>query len=511
MKINFSAPITAADTETRIVAGQILPFGKPGNTSAGPVVFAANALGDLADKEIILNLEHDQSRPVGKSIELSMTPGGVYAKFKVAETTAGNDLLIEAAEGLRTGFSIEATVQKHTIKAGVMHVTAAELTACAAVTRPAYGEHAQITEVAAFEQPDEAEATNPSTEGSDMTDQVTSVEETAPAVEASAPTVQAAAAPIYTSPRQAPLTAGQYATLSIKAAFGDSEARQTIMAADDSTANNTGLTLPGHKDAFITKTFATRPMIDAIGVIPLTATGMSYTIPRMLTAPTVATTAEGGAPSETGMTSDYLTATVVKKSGLNRVSFELLERSQPNFGDKLIRELQKAYAKDTDEYAIAQLTAGGTAATATAGTLAGLQTFIADEAVAGYMETGGDYLTELVASGAWWSALIKANDSAGRPLFPNLAPQNAPGRASVASSSADVFGTNFRADQNIATVGLIDDSAFLIAPDAVEIAESPTTQLRVTVLTSGEVEIGLHGYIAVTVLKAAGVRRFNLI
>jgi hypothetical protein len=29
-------------------------------------------------------------------------------------------------------------------------------------------------------------------------------------------------------------------------------------------------------------------------------------------------------------------------------------------------------------------------------------------------------------------------------------------------------------------------------------------------LTSGEVEIGLHGYLAVSVLKAGGVRRFNL-
>ena len=276
MKLTFSAPIAAADTETRIVAGQILPFGKPGNTSAGPVVFAAGALGDLDGKSIILNLEHDQSRPVGKSVELSMTPGGVYAKFKVAETTAGNDLLIEAAEGLRTGFSIEASVQKHTIKAGVMHVQAAALTACAAVTRPAYGEHAQITEVAASDHPDEAEAPTPSTEGSDMTDQVTSVEETAPAVEASAPTVVQAAAPIYTQPRYQGMTSGDYVLANLKAAAGDRDAALLVKAADDDTATNTGLTLPSHMQRFLTSTFSGRVAIAACGgTMPLPDSGMS--------------------------------------------------------------------------------------------------------------------------------------------------------------------------------------------------------------------------------------------
>ena len=80
----------------------------------------------------------------------------------------------------------------------------------------------------------------------------------------------------------------------------------------------------------------------------------------------------------------------------------------------------------------------------------------------------------------------------------------------VDRASGTVFGTDFFVDPHIATVGLVDESAFLIAPDAVQIWESPATQLRVNVLTSGEVEIGLHGYIAAKVVKAGGVRRFNL-
>jgi hypothetical protein len=51
---------------------------------------------------------------------------------------------------------------------------------------------------------------------------------------------------------------------------------------------------------------------------------------------------------------------------------------------------------------------------------------------------------------------------------------------------------------------------FLIAPSSVYTWESPTTQLRVNVLTSGEVEINLYGYLAIYVAKdGGGVYRYN--
>jgi hypothetical protein len=66
-------------------------------------------------------------------------------------------------------------------------------------------------------------------------------------------------------------------------------------------------------------------------------------------------------------------------------------------------------------------------------------------------------------------------------------------------------------DHNIATAGIIDESAFLVAPESVYVWESPTTNLRVNVLTTGEVEINMYAYMAIYVSKAgAGVRRFNL-
>lgn len=516
MHLTFSAPLTAADVETRTVAGQIVPFGVAGNTSAGPTVFEVGSITNLDAESVNLYLEHDMTRPVGRAQSFEVTPNGISARFRVANTTAGNDLLVEAAEGLRTGFSVGVYVDKELVKDGVYRIHSARLVEVSAVTMPAFRENSQITEVAASE-PDADLDGNPETSSAAAEDE-TPMEENpmsetnavdAAVVSDVAPVT--AAAPIYTAPRVAPLSAGDYVYHSVKAAMGDMDSRDMVRATDDSTATNTGLTLPGHQNAFITNTFGSRPAVDACGGSrALPDSGMSFTIPRLTAAPTVADTNEGAAPSETGMTSDYITVDVNKFAGVNRVSFELMERSAPMFGDLLLAEMQKAYAKATDTAVIAALTAGGTAATATAGTIAGLQSFIATEGPAAYKGTGGDFASELVASSAWWSALLNANDSAGRPIFSALVPQNAGGNVSATNANGEVFGTRFWTDHNIATVGLIDESAFLIAPDSVGIWETPTTSLRVNVLTSGEIELSLHGYLAVSVLKAAGVRRYNL-
>lgn len=245
---------------------------------------------------------------------------------------------------------------------------------------------------------------------------------------------------------------------------------------------------------------------------------MSFTVPRLYTnagtpntAPTVADTNEGAAPSETGMTSSYDTVTVEKFSGLNRVSFELIDRSSPAFMDLLMIELRKAYEKATDNALIAAWTANGTAATATAATAAGLQSFISTEAAAAYKGTGGDFANKLVASTDQWAAICSYADSTGRALYSAASPQNASGAVSPTSVVGNVLGTDLIIDHNIAVSGIVDESAFLVAPGSVYVWESPTTNLRVNVLTSGEVEINLYGYLAIYIAKSGkGVRRYNL-
>jgi HK97 family phage major capsid protein len=398
-----------------------------------------------------------------------------------------------------------------------MHVSAANLFEVSLVTEPAF-KSAQVIDVAAEDTPEAVEEIQP-------TESETAVENTpetvaapveAAAVEAARPVVTATT---FVRERVAPITSAQYLEANIKAAMGDDEARRTVRAADDSTSTNTGLTLAPHLNTFITDTFTGRPAFEAATRAALMAEGMSFTVPRLYTnassadvAPTVADTNEGSAPSETGMTSAYDTVSVNKFSGLQRVSFELVDRSQPQFMELMMVELRKAYEKATDAALLAAFIADGTAAATTAATAAGLQSFISVEGAAAYKGTGGDFANKLVASTDQWAAITGYADTTGRALYSAQGPtQNASGSAVASSVRGNVLGTDLIVDHNIAASGIVDNSAFLVAPSSVYVWESPQTQLRVNVLTSGEIEINLYGYLAIYLAKSGkGVRKFNL-
>jgi HK97 family phage prohead protease len=506
--------------ERREISGKIVPMGtgEIGNTNLGGVVFEAGSIDIEDPSKIKLLSQHDMKKPVGRMVTATVRPDGIYATFKLSRSTGGNDALVMAQEGLVSGLSIGAEIiASAPSRDGHTVVTAAKLKEVSLVTEPAF-KSAQVLEIAA-EEVTPAEETQP-TESEPVVEDTTQVE--APAVEAAAveaarPTV---AATHYVRERVAPITSAQYLEASMKAALGDDEARRTVRAADDSTSTNTGLTLPSHLNTFITDTFTGRPAFEAATRGSLAGIdGMSFTVPRLYTnaaspdtAPTVADTNEGAAPSETGMTSAYDTITINKFSGLQRVSFELVDRSSPAFMELMMAELRKAYEKATDNALLAAFVADGTTAATTAATAAGLQSFISVEGAAAYKGTGGDFANKLVASTDQWAAIAGYADSTGRALYSAQgATQNASGNAVATSVVGGVLGTDLIVDHNIATAGVIDNSAFLVAPASVYTWESPTTQLRVNVLTSGEIEINLYGYLAIYLAKSGkGVRKFNL-
>ena len=500
--------------ERREISGKIVPMGtgEVGNTNLGGVVFEAGSIDVTDISKVRLLSQHDTKKVVGKMISAEVRPNdGIYAVFRLSRSTGGNDALIQAQEGIVSGLSIGAEIiASKPSRDGHTVVTAAKLREVSLVTEPAF-KSAQVLEIAAEEVLPVAE---PTTESEPTVVEETTTPVEAPAVEAAAveaarPTV---AASHYVKERTAPITSAQYLEASIKAAMGDDSARRMVLSADDSTATNTGLTLPQHLNEFVTTTFTGRPAFEAVTRNALPDSGMSFTIPKLGTAPTVADTDEGAAPSETGMTSTYDTVTVNKFAGLNRISWELIDRSSPQFMELLMVELRKAYEKSTDAALIAAFTASGTAATGVAATAAGLQSFISTEAAAAYKATGGDYANKLVASTDQWAAIAGYADTTGRALYSAQGPTyNASGAVVPTAAMGNVLGTSLIVDHNIAVSGIVDESAFLVAPGSVQVWESPTTQLRLNVLTSGELEIALYGYLAIGVLKGgAGVRRFNL-
>jgi HK97 family phage prohead protease len=507
--------------ERREISGKIVPMGtgEIGNTNLGGVVFEAGSIEIDDPSKIKLLSQHDVKKPIGRMVTATVRPDGIYATFKLSRSTGGNDALVMAQEGLVSGLSVGAEIiASAPSRAGHTVVTAAKLKEVSLVTEPAF-KSAQVLEIAAEEIELPAEPnTQPESEAvvENTPDTVAAPEVEATAVEAARPTV---AAPAYTKERTAPITSAQYLEASIKSALGDDDSRRVVRAADDSTSTNTGLTLPQHLNSFITDTFTGRPVFDAVTRNALIDSGMSFTVPRLYTnaatantAPEVADVNEGASVTDTGMTSAYDTVNINKFAGLNRISWELIDRSSPSFMELLMAELRKAYEKATDTAVLTELISSGTTATSVAATAAGLQSFISVEGAAAYKGTGGDFANKLVANTDQWAAITGYADTTGRALYSAQGPtMNASGTAVASSVRGNILGTDLIVDHNIAASGVVDNSAFLIAPSSVYVWESPVTNLRLQVLTTGELEIALYGYLAVYVAKSGkGVRKFNL-
>ena len=520
MQLSFEGQVLAASVETRTIRGLVVPFGKSGNTSAGPVRFEFGAFGDIDPSEIVLNMEHDRTRPLGRGIgdSLEVSPAGISMAFKIAPTGAGNDALVEASEGLRPAFSIEANVNEYTIEKGVMVVSSAKLEAVAHVTNPAFKD-AQISQVAACDPDDQTtEAETPAEEQP----QENNVEETTAPVadEVTAAAVVHAAAPVaYTKPRSPIKTQAHFLEHSIKAQRGNHESAEWIAhakaedakhvnAADDSFTTNPAFKPIQYVSQVVDNQIGARGAIDAIGTRALPNAGMTVSIPKITTSGSVAETGEGAGPSETGIVSSYVDATVKAYKGLQRYSVELFDRADPSFYAAMLDNMRRVYAQATEKAVIDELTSGGTAATATAADVDGIVSFVKTETPAAYLATG-ELATRYIAGTSQWGLLIGAQDSTKRPIFSASQPMNSAGEVGTQSLRGNVMGLDLYVS-NKAVSTSIDESAFIVVPSSVAIYESPVLQLSTNVVTTGEIETMLYGYLAVKVVTAGGVRRFNL-
>jgi HK97 family phage prohead protease len=507
--IKFSTDIIAANSSKRELTGVIVPFGEVGHTNMGDVVFQKGSL--KIGEGIKLFTEHDMTRPIGKLSRYEEDDNGIIGTFKIARTNSGDDALAEAQEGLRTGFSVGAMIDDFVTRGEQVIVNEATLKEVSHVTFPAFGEHAQITEVAAS-----AETSQPTTESEELvSNEVTpevveevAAEVAAPAVEAQERNVRPA---IFTAPRSPINSKASYLEHSIRAALGNEESRQYVMAAD-TTSNNAGfIPTPQTQEVINGIANADRGSIDAISRATLPASGMSFEIPKITTAPTVAEAAEEAALSETDTASSFVSVAVKKFGGQQTFSVELLDRSSPLFFDELVRQMEYAYAKATDEY-VANTIIGNDqlAATAQANTATGLMGFVAQAAAEVYKDSLG-FARNIVVSPEQWGNIMGYVESGGRPIFTATNPSNAGGQVSPTSLRGNVGGLDLYVSRSLSALGYTtgNGSMFVINPDAYTWYESPRLSLRTNVINTGQIDVNYYGYGAVAVKIANGSTHYN--
>jgi HK97 family phage prohead protease len=449
--------------------------------------------------DIKLFEDHDMNKVRGRMISHEITPVGIIGKFKVARTSAGDDILALAQDGLKSGLSIGASIDQYENKEDEIYVTSASILEVSVVDTPAFAE-AQITDVAA-QKADETEVTaiSASDEQTNQTEsevtsmgnpeEVTPVVETAPevAVEAS----KAVQAPVaYAKPRvNTNVTAGEYAKAQFNASRGNSDARDLVAAIDAATTTeNIGVVPPSYLRDLIGIIDNSMPFADSLeqGVLP--ASGMKFYRPVIGTQATTAVTAEAVEFDSTDTTITSKEIDVVKIAGANKVSVELLDRSDPAYLDVLLRELAASWAQKADTYAASIALAG--AAISTGGTLyAAIADGIADS-YAVLRKTPNRFLADT----GNFAELLAAVDGSQRPLFAAAAPQNAAGLMTQGSTAGTIAGLGLVVDPNIDTGTGVKGVVY--SSDAATMYKSSAFQLRTNVVSTGEVEIGIYGYVA---------------
>jgi len=537
--LTFNQEIQAADTERRVISGLVAPYGEIGHTSAGPVMFERGSITYAEASKIKLLMQHQPDKPVGRAISFSegTSPEGIYGSFKLSSSTRGQDALVLAQENLVSGLSVGVDVTASKPMGDYLLVTAAVLKEVSLVESAAFSS-ASVTDIAAARAALEAATstkektttinttiveieTETESEEAVTTAPENTPEETPVDTPVEAEKVEAARKIIRPSVLDSqrvrtPITSmATYTEHKIKAALGNDDSKLYVTAADDSFSTNPAFSPTQYLTEFVTNTRFGTPAIDACSQGVLPASGMTINVPSLVTsagggsgvAPTVTVEAEAGAVSNTGMVTEYLTGTVSKYAGMNTISVELLERSDPNFYAELTQQLQNAYLTTIDTTVLAALVAAGTSATATTGDSDGIISYASEAAAAVYKNTGY-FATNYIGNAAQWQLLMGATDTTGRPIYSSSQPMNAGGLTQPGSIRGNVLGLDLFVDKNFAQTAVDDNSAIILAPEAFTVYRSPQAYMSVNVVSNLQVQVAIYGFMATIAKMPYGIVKY---
>jgi HK97 family phage prohead protease len=535
--LTFSQEIQAADTERRIVSGLVAPYGEVGHTSAGPVVFERGSIAIPDVTKIKLLSQHQQDKPVGRAISFSDSTEGVYGSFRLSSSTRGQDALVLAQENLVSGLSVGVDVTASKPMGDYLLVTAAVLKEVSLVESPAFTS-ASVDEIMAARAAIEAATstkektttisttiveieTETESEEAVTTAPENTPEETPVDAPAEAEKVEAARKIIRPSVldsqrvRTPIVSMATYTEHKIKAALGNDDSKLYVTAADDSFSTNPAFNPTQYLTEFVTNTRFGTPAIDACSQGVLPASGMTINVPSLVTsagggsgvAPTVTVEAEAGAVSNTGMVTEYLTGTVNKYAGMNTISVELLERSDPNFYAELTQQLQNAYLTTIDTTVLAALVTAGTNSTATTADSDGIISYASEAAALVYKNTGY-FAQNYIGNAAQWQLLMGAVDSTKRPIYNAIQPMNAAGQVNPQSIRGNVLGLDLYVDKNFAATTVDDNSAIILAPEAFTVYRSPQAYMSVNVVSNLQVQVAIYGFMATIAKMPNGIIKF---
>jgi HK97 family phage prohead protease len=441
----------SADGEpTRQITGLAVPWNVKATLSGGEsVIFLEGSLPEDGPMPKLLEY-HDDTRVIGRVTERVSTSEGMMFVAKLSATRAADDALALLADGALDSVSVGAIPTKFKrLSDGTLEVSQARFVELSVVTQPAY-ESAQIFSVAASspeeEVSDEEEVIpnpTPTSEEDEMSE----------AIEAAVPT-----APIqYASPkREFKLpTAAEYMVKFLAGGSEFAEFNQRIVAsAPNVTSTDAPGLLPVPIISPIYNNFVAnyRPLITAMGVRQMPNSGKVFIRPKVVTNTTIgASNGELVALDQGTFVVDDIQITKALYGGYVNLSEESMDFTSPEVLGALIDDMARIYANATDIAACATFEAGvtQTEALTSASVPADWVTFIYNSAEQILTNSNGNLPNVLIMSPAYYASLGALVDDAGRPLFPNVGPQNAFGTTAASNFNGNAFGLNLVVDRNL--------------------------------------------------------------
>ena len=446
----------SADGEpTRQITGLAVPWNVKATLSGGEsVIFLEGSLPEDGKMPMLLEY-HDDTRVIGRVTERVSTPEGMMFVAKLSATRAADDALALLADGALDSVSVGAVPTKFKRLAdGTLEVSEAKFVELSVVTVPAY-ESAQVYSVAASSHEEEA----PDEEVIPTPTPTSEEDEMSEAIEASAvPT-----APIqYAAPkREFKLpTAAEYMVKFVAGGSEFAEFNQRIVAAAPNvTTTDTPGILPVPIVSPIYNNFVAnyRPLITAMGVRQMPNSGKVFIRPKVTTNTTIgASNGELVALDSGTFVVDDIQITKALYGGYVKLSEESMDMTSPEVLGALIDDMARVYANETDIAACTTFAAGvsQTEALADITDPADWVAFIYNSAEQILNNSNGNLPNVLVTNPAYYAALGALVDTAGRPLFPNVGPQNALGTTAASNFNGNAFGLNLVVDRNLTAGGV---------------------------------------------------------
>lgn len=459
----------AGDQPSRTISGIAVPYGEVATVLDGTQVMFEQGALPVDGKAPKLFMYHDSTQPVGLVTARQDTDAGMLFQAKISTTTAGDEALTLALDGVLDAVSVGVNPTDYRFNDdGVMVVKAAEWIELSLVPVPAFA-GATITDVAAAASPDVTETT------------LTNVEETVVELTPEATEVEAAAiptAPLPAQPKRAfrmPSAAEYLAAYHIggdtfakvNAAFIEAaQSQQTALqaaAGDVLTTDTPGLLpVPVLGPVFDDLNYI-RPVVAAIGARAMPDGGNSKTFIRPTWTTHTSVAAQSPELSGVSATTPVIASNSVSKTtlaGQVTLSVQDVDFTSPGAMEIILRDLAGQYMLKSDDVAADAITNGATASggtwTVTANDPSTLISALYDAATD--ILTATNFLPDtLFVSPDVWQKLGAQLDADKRPIFPyvgaaGLMGVNGMGSANITvANTFNPFGLNLVADRNFAS------------------------------------------------------------